>query len=379
MRNIIKKLYPFLQKVSKIVQITIYNIYVHIFKCDEHRILIASNTKNELQGNLLYIYNELLQYDYDIHILLINESNFLQRIKYNLKLLYYVATSKYILIDDFFPVMYALNIRKGSKFIQVWHALGAYKKVGYSRNDIGNKNSLTHKNYTDTIVSSDSIVQNYAEAFGIDENKVHPIGIPRTDLFFDAIAKETVKKKMYEGYPVLQNKRIILFAPTFRGSGRKSAHYPEEYINLDVIYQNLGDNDIFIMKLHPFIKNQIFIKKEYQDKMIDLTGYPDINELLLITDLLITDYSSVIFEYAFMEKPIIFYVPDLEEYNSSRSFYYDYDEYMYGTITRNQNELIENIKSSTVNKEKLEKFREKFLNRCDGKSSKRFVEELILK
>lgn len=379
MKNIIRRLYPFLQKVSKIIQLIIYNIYVHVLKCDERKILIASNTKDNLQGNLLYIYRELQKYDYDVNVLLINKANFFKKIKYNLKVLYYVATSKYILIDDFFPLMYILKIREGSKFIQVWHALGAYKRVGYSRKDIGNENSLTHKNYTDTIVSSDAIVQNYAEAFGIDENKVHPIGIPRTDLFFDTIAMEIVKKKIYESYPILQNKRIILFAPTFRGSGRKSAYYPEEYIDLDAIYQRLNENEIFLMKLHPFVKNQILIKKEYQDKIIDLTSYLDINELLLITDLLITDYSSVIFEYAFMEKPVIFYVPDLEEYNGSRSFYYDYDEYMYGTIAKNQNEMIENIKSATVNKEKLKKFKEKFLNHCDGKSSKRFVEELILK
>ena len=380
MEKIIRKIYPFLQKASKIVQVIIYNINIRIFKCDERRILIASKTKDELQGNLLYIYKELQKYDYNVNILLINRANFLKKIQYNFKLLYHVATSKYILIDDFFPLMYILKIRENSKFIQVWHALGAYKRVGYSRKDVGNESSLTHKNYTDTIVSSDSIVHNYAEAFGIEEDKVHPIGIPRTDLFFDNVAIENARKKIYETYPILQNRRVILFAPTFRGRGRKSAHYPEEYIDLDKIYQILNENDIFIIKLHPFIKNKILIKKEYQDKIIDLTNYPDINEILLITDLLITDYSSVIFEYAFMEKPVIFYVPDLEEYSTSRSFYYHYEEYMYGTVAKNQDELMKSMQCAIiVEQEKLEKFKEKFLNRCDGNSSKRFVEELILR
>ena len=378
MKKIMKKMYPLLQKASKIIHIIIYNINLHIFKCNEKQILIASNTKSDLNGNLLYIYKELKKHDYDIRLLLINNGKFLERAKYNLKLLYYVATSKYILIDDFFPLMYVLKIRKGTKFIQVWHALGAYKKVGYSRQDIGNPNSLTHKNYTDAIVSSDLIVHNYAEAFGIDKEKVHPLGIPRTDLFFDEELMNNKKKELYQKYDILKGKRIILFAPTFRGSGRKSANYPEEYINLDKIYEKLDANDMFVIKLHPFIKNKMEIREEYKEKIIDMTDYNDINDLLLITDVLITDYSSVIFDYSFMEKPVIFYVPDLEEYNNSRSFYYDYSEYMYGVVARNQEELLENMKISNVDIEKIGKFKEKFLNCCDGKSSKRFVKELIL-
>lgn len=148
---------------------------------------------------------------------------------------------------------------------------------------------------------------------------------------------------------------------------------------MDNIYNNLGENDVFIIKMHPFIQNKINIKEEYANKIVDLTNYKDINELLLITDLLITDYSSVIFEYSFMEKPIIFYVPDLEEYNNGRSFFYDYDEYMYGITAKTEEELITSINNATVNKEKLVKFKHKFLNKCDGNSTKRFVEELILK
>lgn len=373
-----KSFYRTLQKSRKFTQILFYNLLVHIFKCKEKRILLASNTKSSLYGNLLYIYEELKNYDYDIKILL--DEGGLKKIKYRFKLLYYAATSKYILIDDFFPVMYVLKIRKGTKFIQVWHALGAYKKVGYSRTDIGNKNSITHKNYTDTIVSSDNVVENYAEAFGISKDKVHALGIPRTDLFFNQKEINNIKEEIYKKYSFLKDKRVILFAPTFRGKGRRSAHYPEEYIDLDMIYKNLGKDDIFILKLHPFIKNKLEIKEEYKDKIIDLHNYYDINDLLLITDLLITDYSSVIFEYAFLEKPIIFYVPDLNEYNNSRSFYYNYEEYMYGYVAENCKQLVEFItnKSINVNTDKLIQFKKKFLNKCDGNSSKRFVDEIIL-
>ncbi len=221
MKKLKQMLYPFLQKCKRLILIIIYNICVHTTKCHENRILIASNTKDYLYGNLLYIYEELKKYDYDICILLKNKGNLFEKVMYSLKIVYYVATSKYILIDDFFPLMYVLKIREGSKFIQVWHALGAYKKVGHSRNDISNSKSLTHKNYTDTIVSSDDIVKNYAEAFGITEEKVHPLGVPRTDLFFSKEEMDKKRKQVYEKYPFLEGKRVILFAPTFRGSRKK--------------------------------------------------------------------------------------------------------------------------------------------------------------
>lgn len=379
MKKVKQICYPILQKCKKLIFIMIYNLYVHIFRCHENRILIASNTKDVLYGNLAYIYEELKNYDYDIKIQLTSEKRFFEKLKFNFKILYYVATSKYILIDDFFPLMYVLKIRKGTKLIQVWHALGAYKRVGYSRKDISNKNSLSHKNYTDTIVSSDAIIPNYAEAFGISKEKVHALGIPRTDLFFNQEEIEKKQEELYHEYQFLKGKKVILFAPTFRGSGRKAAHYPTEYIDIESIYENLNENEIFIIKLHPFIKNTIDINEKYQEKIIDLTNYKDINNLLLITDLLITDYSSVIFEYSFMKKPIIFYVPDLQEYNSTRSFYYNYEEYMYGDMAKNQKELINEMKNAVIDEQKLEKFKEKFLNKCDGNSSKRFVDELILK
>ena len=241
--KIIKKiLYPILQRLKRVVQILFYDICTILFKCKEKQVLIASNTKNELHGNLEYIYDELKKYDYDIKVLVMNKGSFLKRYKYEFKVLFNAAISKYILIDDFFPLMYVLKIRKGAKFIQVWHALGAFKRVGYSREDINNKNSLTHRNYTDTIVSSDTIVDNYAEAFGIDKNKVHPLGIPRTDMFFDEMKKEKLKERIYETYPNLKDKRVILFAPTFRGQGRRSAHYPEEYIDLEEIYMKAQFN-----------------------------------------------------------------------------------------------------------------------------------------
>lgn len=369
-------LVPWLQRARNLLYIIIYNIFKTILPIKKDKIVIASNRGKTLQGNLLFINEGLKTEKYNIKVLATDKTN----ITYKIKLVFNMSNAKFTIIDDFFPLIYALKIRKDAKLIQAWHAVGAFKRVGFSR--LGkeggpNEKSLTHKNYTDVIVSSKNIIENYQEAFEIDKKKIHPLGVPRTDFFFDEKQKENAKNELYNKYPILKGKRIILFAPTFRGNGKKTAHYPHEYINIDKIYKSLKKDEIFIIKNHPFVKETFNIKKEQSDKILDFTSYQDINQLLLITDLLITDYSSTIFEYALLDKPIIFYVPDFEEYRNSRDFYYDFDEYTYGEVCKNFEELVQKMQNTTVNKEKLKKFKEKFLDMCDGKSTQRFIDVII--
>lgn len=370
---------PVLQKITKIGYIILYNILVFIFPIDEKWILIASNRSKDLNGNLLYIYNGLCNHKkYRVELLLTKKTS----IVYHLKLVYRIAKSKYIIIDDFFPLIYRLKIRREAKLIQVWHALGAFKKVGYSRlgktGGPADLESLSHKNYTDAIVSSKSIVKNYAEAFGIDEEKIHPLGIPRTDVFFEKGYQERIQKQIYDTYPELREKRVMLFAPTFRGDGKKAAYYPEEYINYEMIYQKLDSNTIFILRYHPFINNIKKVPENLKDKIMDFSSYNNINDLFYITDVLITDYSSCIFEYAFLNKPVVYYVPDLEEYKCSRDFYYDFHEYIYGDICYDMESLLSSIEEPKIDEERLQKFKDKFMDACDGQSTQRFINDIIL-
>ena len=370
------KFIPILQKFTKAIYVSVYGILKHVLKLKKNKIILASNRGKTLKGNLLWIYEKLQNENYDVRVLITDKTNF----KYNLNLVKNMANAKYTIIDDFFPLIYPLKIRKGAKLIQVWHALGNFKKVGFSRlGKVGgpSENSITHRNYTDVILSSENIVENYMEAFRLPRERFHALGVPRTDFFFDNDKKEKTIEKIYLQYPILKNKRVILFAPTFRGNGKKTAYYPQEYFDLDKIYNNLKDDEVLIIKNHPFVKENFKITEEQKDKIIDLTLYKEINELLLITDLLITDYSSTIFEYALLDRPIIFYVPDIDEYKETRDFYYDFEEYTYGSVCKNLNELIDEIRQTKKYPEKLQKFKQKFLNMCDGKSTKRFIDNII--
>ena len=364
-----------LQKLRKIDYIILYRFFCLTKKMDRRQVLMLSESRDKLSGNLKFIDQKIDKNKYIVTYFLkksiMSKNSFTEKVK----LCKQMAISKYILVDDFIPLMYPIPLRKETKFIQVWHAMGAFKKVGFSRlGKVGGPSprSLTHRNYTDTIVSSEEIRDNYAEAFGISIEKVHAIGIPRTDIFFDEVYKEEIRGKFYKKYPKLKGKKVILFAPTFRGNGVKTAHYDYSWIDFKSLEENLGEKYVFIVKMHPCIKE--WPKDEIcSEFFVDFSEEREINDLLFITDCLITDYSSVIFEASLLDIKTIFFAPDLEEYMRDRDFYYPYEEYTYGPIVKNTDELIQAIRAEKIDKEKLEVFKAKFCGSCDGNSTERFV------
>ena len=375
MEETIKKI---LQKVRQIVYIVLYKLFCLFNKQISNRVLFLSASRASLTGNFKFVYDELKKRNkYDINLMLKSSLKVKYTINQKFRLVYLIATSKYIFLDDFYPIIYALKLRPGTELIQLWHAMGAFKTVGYSRlNKDGGpqKHSLTHKNYTGTIVSSEHIRKDYAEAFGISIDKVHALGIPRTDIFFDKKYDAKVKNRLYKKYPVLKEKKVILFAPTFRGNGQKTAHYNFEWFDFEKFSEEFKDDYVCIFKLHPFIKNRPNYKIEKDPFYIDLTSEREINDLLFVTDILITDYSSVIFEYSFFKKPVIFFAPDLEEYKHSRDFYYPLSKYTYGPVVKDFKTLLNTVKKAKVDTKKLDKFYDYFCSSCDGKSTKRVVD-----
>lgn len=377
-----KILKPCYQKLRYFDYIVLYDFYKLTTKQNNKKVLMLSDSRDSLSGNLEFIYNELQSYPYEINTFLKKTLDSKKTFKEKKKLCYLIATSKFVLIDDLYPIIYSLKLKKHTELFQVWHSMGAFKTMGYSYNRMGkNSNkykSLTHRNYTATVTSSDYVRKNYAEAFNIDINKVYPIGVPRTDIFFDDKYINNKREELYKKYPILKTKKVILYAPTFRGFGQRDAYFDYSLIDFDLLKKELKEDYVCIIKLHPFVKNLECIPKD-DEFYLNLTSEREINDILFITDVLITDYSSVIFEYSLLNKPIIFHVPDLEDYVNKRDFFYSFDEYTYGSITKNMKELISSLKNPTIDKDKLKVFKNNFCKNCDGKSSKRFVEELILK
>lgn len=348
-------MYKHLQKTKKFLVIVLYKIFC-LFKVNSNKILIYSPSNDKLSGNLLDVKN----------IIKNKKVKVFTKSKNLIIFLYSVATSKIIITDDYAPIMYILKIRKNVRFIQVWHASGVFKNVGFKR-PTANKNSVTHKNYTDVIVSSTNIIDDYSVAFGIEKTKIKALGTIKTDLFFNKDKLNILKNQMFEKYN-LNNKKVILYAPTFRGNGIKSAHF-ENILNLDELVSKINNEYIILFKNHPFVKQKNVFKSK---RIIDISNEENIDNILPFVDLVITDYSSIIFDCILLLKPVIFYVPDLEEYIKNRGFYYDFDEYNFGTVTSTLDELIDAIKNVKIDYEKLKRIKEKHLNMCDGNSLDRF-------
>ncbi len=367
------------QRIANAKYVILYGIGKMLFRQRKNQVVMLSDSRESLSGNLAFIDEELKRKNYEVKYFFKKSLKETKTLREDIQLCQLMASSKYIVLDDFYPIVYPLKIRKNTELIQVWHAMGAFKTVGFSR--LGkpggpSPNSLTHRNYTAAITSAEGIRHNYAEAFGIDLNKVHATGVPRTDIFFDEEYIKRTKQRLYSNYPVLERKKVVLFAPTFRGAGQNSAHYNFEWIDFPAIEKALGDEYVFVVKLHPFIKNTESVPTE-SEMFLDMTAEREINDLLFVTDVLITDYSSVIFEASLLNVNTVFYVPDLVEYTESRDFYYPFEKYTYGEIAENMEELLCAIKQPANNSEKLEAFKEHFCGACDGHATERLVVTLF--
>ena len=359
-------------------------ILITFCKLDDKKVLFVSDARDHLGGNLEYMYNYIPKDKYNIILNLKPDRRVKRSIKQRLNLVYEISTAKYILLDDFCTNISLMKVRKNQEVCQLWHGPGAFKKFGYSRYDKQNikiNKANSHRNYTKVPVTSEDIRWCYAEGFGTNINNVKATGFARTDMLFNKEEIEQKKKNLYEDYPYLQGKKVVLFAPTYRGTSLKNSYYDFEKLDIDKLYKKLKDEYVFIFKWHPGLyfnmkKNELnpYDFEKYPNFFYDFSEERDINDLLLITDVLVTDYSSVIFDYAFLNKPIVYFTYDLEEYEEGRGLYFPFEDYIYGKVAKTDDELIDAIKAGDLEEEKRKKFMDKFLSACDGNSTKKTYE-----
>ena len=363
----------------------LFRLFRAVTRRNGRRILFSSDSRSELGGNLKIVHDRMVErgLDREYELITLFKSSITERrpLLDRVRLPWLLARADVIVIDDYQPVIYRVD-DPDVRIIQLWHAWGAFKTVGYSR--VGKPGgpspySQVHKNYTHAIVSSDTEVPFYAEAFGIPESRVAPTGIPRMDRFFDPRAREAGRESAYEAFPEARGRMTILFAPTFRGHGAKSATYPTELLDYAALHALCVEKDaVCIIRLHPFVRDPLEIPEDLRDRIIDgSSATVDVNDLLFATDLLVTDYSSVVFEFSTQDRPMLFFAYDLEEYVASRDFYVDYVDFVPGRIVRTFDEMVDAIRREDYQPEKLAAFRASHLDHFDGNATDRVI-ELIL-
>lgn len=286
-----------------------------------------------------------------------------------------LATSKYVFLNDNFMPMAKLKFSKKTVITQLWHAEGAFKKFGLSApltDDVREREKKCSANLTYIVCSSKNVAPIYAEAFGVDENKILPLGAPRIDSLLCKRDVSALRDEFDKKNPECKGKKLVLYAPTFRDDSETNNSLVKK-INGESFRRELGDDYKLLIKLHPQIHSD-----EPVEGAVDVTSGYDIGELTLICDLLITDYSSVCMDFALLSKPCVFFAFDLEEYEKERSFYFDYESYVPGTVAKTFDEVINAIRNPQNDEEKLRKFREFNFDYVDCNNTKRIFDRIIL-
>lgn len=291
-----------------------------------------------------------------------------------------LAQSGYIFMDDHAPVFDWLKLEESTCVTQLWHAGAGFKSSGFSR--WGNKGcpapQCCHRQYRYGIAGSKHIAPFFSEVWGINDEQVLPTGMPRMDEYLDEKHKEEKIKELYEQFPMCKGKNVILFAPTYRGTNKLTAYYPYELIDFEKLYELCGDEYVVLFKMHPWVNEDIVIEQKYADKFLDVKTYPNINDMFYIVDLLITDYSSNIFEYSLMRKPMLFFAYDKIQYSFSRGFHRAYEESAPGKVCYTFEEVLEAIRNKDFEYEKVEEYIEHHFDYIDSGASDRVIDWILL-
>ncbi len=343
---------------------------------------------SQLTNSLSLVYKNLQEKGFDLHTCFLKEAYVgkAQYIKNALTCLKTIADAEFIFLCEGSRLISCLNIRKETVVAQTWHGCGAFKKFGFST--IGflfgaskreSEKYSYYKNFDVVTVSGDEVIWAYNEAMNFPENSevVKALGVSRTDVFFEKDFLQKAKTKVFNTTKIDENKKIILYAPTFRGNVG-SAKAPD-MLDVASMKKALGDEYVLLIKHHPVIKNRPKIPPELQDFAIDVTKNLSIEHLIATSDICISDYSSLVFEYSLFERPMIFYAYDFDEYSDWRGFYYDYDELTPGPVVKTTEEIIEYIKNieQSFDKQKVIDFKNKFMNACDGKATQRLIDFVL--
>lgn len=358
-----------------------YQLLARFARVRPDRIVFLSDSRADYTGNFRFLREEIVRQNPDAEVIGLFKRSMRARrpLRDILRLPWLTATAQTIVLDDFYPLIYPFRIRAETRLLQVWHAAGAFKRVGYSREGLPGgptPGSIIHRNYTDATVSSESIRPNYAEAFGIDISRVKALGVPRTDVFFDTDFVAAANAGVRERYGIASSTRIVLYAPTFRGNGQLTAEFDYDSIDWDALARELGDDWVLMVKMHPFV-TPLLVARPDVTNVIDVTADREITQLLMAADVLVTDYSSTIFEYALLRRPIVFFCPDLEQYTADRDFYYPFADYVTGPLVTDAKALPDAIREARHGADQ-EAFLQRFMAACDGHSAERITRELIL-
>ena len=339
-----------------------------LFPRDRKKIFLVATHDDSSEGNIGIAAEAIQQRGEGYRLVwFTREDRITDPVNFFVRKAYHLATASYVFLDNEFLPMAYIHFPESVKVVQLWHGTGTIKKFGQDVNtgDLERLEYRANQNITHLIVNSEEVVDEYSSAFGVSEEKIYPIGLPRTDLLLDPGFLEKKRGQFLDQYPQVRRKRC-----TFRDSEVDS---PEIHLDLLKMSDQMGSEDVLLIRLHPHVAQKISWEEDRWDNIINVSEYPGVTTLLATADVLITDYSSIVFEYCLRNKPMIFYAYDLERFEKEgRSFYRDYRSFVPGNVVQSTEEVLECLKR--VEENKAAAFTEQMFDKLDGNATLRLLE-----
>jgi CDP-ribitol ribitolphosphotransferase len=344
------------------------------------QVTLATARLSRLDGNLLAIHDAIRALRPQARVRLVLEPysyGLLGKLAYAVRVIrgmYLLQTSRLVVVDNAYLPIHVLGHRPGTSVVQVWHAEGALKRFGAdgTRPLEEPERSFLHRNYDWVVTAGEASREAWSRALRTPLERVLPLGSPRTDGFFDPDAIDAARSRILRAYPALAGRRVILYAPTFRGRGR--AKRPGTGLDSVALRAALAAGDALVLKSHPNLDPTLVPTAGF-DVIVD--PGEELNDLLVAADLLVTDYSSAIFDAAILRLPMVLLVGDLEEYERDPGLYLDYRTDMIGTQVRDTAGVIDAIANDRFDLAPYDMFVQRHLAPCDGHASARFVEHFL--
>ncbi|MGG1572303.1 CDP-glycerol glycerophosphotransferase family protein [Fictibacillus sp. NRS-1165] len=344
---------------------------------DSPRAIYEEILKRDLNYKKVWIYNKNVRFpDQDTKVIKRLSPSYY----------YYLAKAGYWVNNQNFPTY--LGKRRQTTYIQTWHGTPLKKMLfdiekveGRDEGYVERVHKAT-KTWDYLISPSAYATKAFRSAFRYEGNMLE-IGYPRNDIFYredrDQLA-ESIRQRLN----IPEGKKVILYAPTFRDNqtSKNNKFTFELQFDFEQMQRELGDEYVLLLRMHVVVSNKLYIPEEYREFVYNASSYPDIQELYLVTDVLITDYSSVMFDFANMNRPILFFTYDFEMYRDQlRGFYMDFENEAPGPLLRTSDEVTSAIKNIDQVMDKYEgrykAFHEKFCSLEDGRAASRVVDKFF--
>lgn len=375
-----------LNRIGKVFG-NIFSLIIRCFtKVHKGRMMCWAYTFKQYSCNPRYLTEYLLENNTEFEIFWVFRGNVdTSGVDKRIKCVRYKSLQYYILVNtaEFFitnartdPYRIYWHKRKGQKYVMLWHGGVALKRIekdaeaqlSYSYM----KKAKIDSKVCDLMVSGCRFQTSLLKEKFWYDGEILERGIPRNDVFFDKARHPEMKERICRKYGISPDSRIVLYAPTFRRD-KSIEPYRIDWSRVVPELRKIYDTEkiSILLRLHPNLIGKADASSLINDEsVIDVTRYHDMQELLCVSDLLITDYSSSMFDITMLKKPCMLYATDIEKYN--RGYYFDFAELPF-PLARNEKELIGNISTfdSAAYDESVESFFEKHIGLCeDGNASK---------